>query len=180
MLYVLLVVGAVFCAAQTIRTKRLLASALWLAGVSALVSIIFYMMRAYQVAVIELSVGAGLVTVLFVFAIGIVGEESTDVRAILPKPLAWGLIILSALLLGWLTLPLVDIRPPVSEPTFASVLWEQRGLDVLVQMVLIFCGILGVLGLLAEGRAPSEAQAGEATLETEQTEYQEGLPLPQP
>jgi NADH:ubiquinone oxidoreductase subunit 6 (subunit J) len=180
MLYVLLVVGAIFCAALAIRAKRLLVSALWLAGVSALVSIIFYLMGAYQVAVIELSVGAGLVTVLFVFAIGMVGEESTDVREIIPKPLAWGLVILSALLLGWLTLPLVGVGPPVSEPTFASVLWERRGLDVLVQMVLIFCGILGVLGLLAETGPPSQAQIGEATPETERTEQQEGLPLPQP
>jgi len=53
----------------------LIASALWLAGVSALVSIMCYLLGAYAVAVIELSVGAGLVTVLFVFAISIAGEE---------------------------------------------------------------------------------------------------------
>ncbi len=41
---------------------------------------------------------------------------------------------------------------PVPEAPFATVLWEQRALDVLLQVVLIIGGVLGVLGLLAEGR----------------------------
>jgi hypothetical protein len=31
-------------------------------------------------------------------------------------------------------------------------LWQQRVLDVWIQMVLIFAGVLGILGLLAEGK----------------------------
>jgi hypothetical protein len=33
-------------------------------------------------------------------------------------------------------------------------LWQQRGLDVLVQIVLVFAGVMGLLGLLAEVEAP--------------------------
>jgi hypothetical protein len=138
------------------------------------------MMGAYQVAVIELSVGAGLVTVLFVFAIGIVGEETTDVRPLLPKPLAWGLIILCLALLGWLALPLADLGLSVSEPSFASVLWERRGLDVLVQMMLIFSGMLGVLGLLTEAKAPREAVIEFIPAGAEEVEYGEEPTVPQP
>ena len=158
MLSVLLVTGAVLCAIQAVRAKRLLIAALWLAGVSALVSVILYALGAHEVAVIELSVGAGLVTVLFVFAIGVAGEEAMDARAVLPKPLAWGLIIVSVILLGWMILPSIGGSTPIVEPSFAAVLWQDRGLDVLVQIVLIFAGVLGVLGLLAEARVPVKRQ----------------------
>jgi len=84
MLNVLLVVGAVFCALRAIQAKRLLAAAVWLAAVSALIAIVLYQMGAHEVAVVELSVGAGLVTVLFVFAIGVTGEEVMDARTIVP------------------------------------------------------------------------------------------------
>jgi hypothetical protein len=48
---------------------------------------------------------------------------------------------------------------PAPESTFRSVLWEQRGLDVIVQVVLMFTGAIGVVGLLsdAEVQAPQTA-----------------------
>lgn len=147
---VALLAGAVLCAFQAIRATRLLASAIWLAGVSALVSLVMYLAGAPQVAVIELSVGAGLVTVLFVFAISIAGEDAMDVRAIVPRPVGIILVVVAALLLGWMTLPALGITPPLAEGTFATMLWQERGLDVLVQIVLIFAGVVGVLGLLGE------------------------------
>jgi len=150
---VVLLGGAVLCALQAIRARQLLASAIWLAAVSALVAIALYLIGAPQVAVIELSVGAGLVTVLFVFAISIAGEDAMTLSAAVPRPLAAILVILSAGLLGWMTLPALGIAPPLAESPFAQMLWEERGLDVLVQVVLIFAGVIGVLGLLSEGRA---------------------------
>ncbi len=156
---VVLLLGAIVCAVQAIRANRLLASALWLAGTSALVAIMMYILGAPEVAVVELSVGAGLVTVLFVFAINIAGEEVTQVQALIPKPLAWGLIVLSLVLLGWMGMPglaknVAQSVPAVSD--FAKTLWELRGLDILVQIVLIFSGVLGVLGLLAEAKGSSK------------------------
>jgi uncharacterized MnhB-related membrane protein len=159
MLHVLLVAGILICATQAIRAKRLLTAALWLAGVSALVALTLYVLGAREVAVIELSVGAGLVTVLFVYAIGIAGEDVIDVRTIIPKPLALGLVIVSAILLGWMTLPFVGISVSVPALSFAGELWQQRGLDVLVQIVLIFAGVLGMMGLLAEAKAPVAKRA---------------------
>ncbi len=149
---VMLLGGAVLCALQAIRAQRLLASAIWLAAVSALVAIALYALGAPQVAVIELSVGAGLVTVLFVFAISIAGEDAMTLPTAVPRPLAIALVILSAGLLGWMTLPALGITPPLAESSFAQMLWQERGLDVLVQVVLIFAGVIGVLGLLGEGR----------------------------
>jgi uncharacterized MnhB-related membrane protein len=151
-----LVTAAVFCAISAVRAKRLLASAIWLAAVSALVALIFYRMGAREVAVIELSVGAGLVTVLFVYAIGVAGEDAISAPALVPRPLAWGLVILTALLLGGLALPLAEAPQSGAEPSFAAMLWQQRGLDVLVQVALIFAGVLGILGVLAERRQTTD------------------------
>jgi uncharacterized MnhB-related membrane protein len=155
MLYFLPLVLAVICAIQAIRAARLLTGVLCLAGVSVFLSIAFYLMGAREVAVIELSVGAGLVTVLLVFAIAISGEEAIKARAFVPLPLAAGLIALSILILGWLILPTQSATSPSAESSFATVLWEHRGLDALLQIGLIFAGVLAVLGLLSETKRPS-------------------------
>ena len=54
------------------------------------------------VAVIELSVGSGLVTVLFVFAINIAGEEAISKDTPFPRLGAWVLVVVSLGLLAWL------------------------------------------------------------------------------
>ncbi len=153
MWHVLIVVGMVGCAIQAIRVNRLLISALWLAGCSALVALLLYLIGAPEIAVIELSVGAGLVTVLFVFAINIAGEDPLAVQSIIPRPLAWGLVAAAVLLLGWLALPgfLAD-GGSAAQPGFAAVLWRDRSLDLMLQIILIFAGVLGVIGLLAESK----------------------------
>lgn len=183
MLRIGLLVVTVFCAIQAVRAARLLAATLWLAGVSVFIAIAFYAMGAREVAVIELSVGAGLVTVLMVFAITISGEDAMKARALVPRPLALGLVALSILLLGWLTLPALDVHPPSAEASFAIVLWQHRGLDALLQIGLIFAGVLGVLGLLSEAKTRSkvvEPGALEpANADTKDSAHSDGLPRPE-
>ncbi len=149
--HVAVVTGLLVCGLQAVLAQRLLHSALWLAGASALVALEMYLLGAPEVAVIELSVGAGLVTVLFVFAINIAGEEAPSAIPIVPKPLAWVLVAVLVFAFGWLTLDIIWMRVPVLQPLyFKTVLWENRLLDVMLQIVLMFAGVLGVLGLLAD------------------------------
>ncbi len=166
MLRAVLIVAALVFAFQAIRVRRLLTSTLWLAGLSAIVSIIFYMLGARQVAVIELSIGAGLVTVLFVFAISVAGDDEVVPRSLIPMALAAGLPILAVVGLGFFAVTLNPASPAgaATEPTFTIALWDSRGLDVLVQMVLIFAGVLGLLGLLAEAKAPLQGSVAEAIM----------------
>lgn len=159
MWHIIIAAGLLVCAVMAVRAKRLLVSALWLAGASALTALFMYLLGAPEVAVIELSVGAGLVTVLFVFAINIAGEEAVSASAIIPKPLAYGLVIAAVLLIGWLALPAFNVTLPAAVGgTFAETLWRDRTLDVLLQVLLVFSGVLGVLGLLSEPKVHGEEQ----------------------
>jgi uncharacterized MnhB-related membrane protein len=162
MWHVIIAVGILACAIMSIRVQRLLVSALWLAGTSALVAILIYLLGAPEIAVIELSVGAGLVTVLFVFAINIAGEENHLVQAMIPKPLAYGAVVLAIIIAAWLSLPTLSVNLPASPMLNLAVsLWGDRQVDTILQVVLIFAGVLGVLGLLAEGKphTPLEIKA---------------------
>ena len=165
MLFALIVVAAIVSAVMALRSQRLLVSALWLAGTSALVSLLLYLMGAPEIAVVELSVGAGLVTILFVFAISVAGDETMDVSTVIPRPLAIALVVLSALLLALLIFgrPILVALGASSSAPLADVLWQQRGLDVLVQVVLIFGGVLGVLGLLTDPKVAKPAAKAAAS-----------------
>jgi uncharacterized MnhB-related membrane protein len=186
MLIALLMVAVLICAIQAMRAKRLLHSAIWLAGVSALLAVVFYQLGAHQVAVIELSVGAGLVTVLFAFAIGIAGEDQIPLNPIIPRVVIWGLVLAAIALIGWQAIPFAReaFLPPAEQAAAAAeapiqaVIWEQRQLDLLVQIVLIFSGVLGMLGLLAEAKAPLQRPVAEeiaADRERELTALEENV-----
>ena len=154
LIFGILVGAAIFSAIQSIRANSLLRSAIWLAGVSVLLSILIYMLGAYLVAVIELSVGAGLVTVMFVFAISVAGEEGIGEQPLMPKPLAWTLVLCSAFLLVTYILPIKAMIPAAADTTLVAVVWQDRSLDLLVQVALIYSGVLGLVGILAEAKAP--------------------------
>jgi uncharacterized MnhB-related membrane protein len=149
--------GAVFCAYRAIVAKRILSATMYLACISAFTSVVIYLLGAAQVAVMELSVGAGLVTVLLVYALSVVGDDALDPASVIPKPLAFGLVGLTALMLGWLAYPAIPAYFERGSMTLAVSLWQSRVLDVWIQIALIFSGVMGVLGLLSE-KTPGNAQ----------------------
>ena len=156
MLFGLVVAGIILCAILAITAKRLLSSAIWLAGVSALSAILFYMLGAREVAVIELSIGAGLVTVLFVFAISIAGDEAMSAKPLIPWVLGIALVLCLVILLGWMVVPGFLTAQPSAELSSTDILWDVRGLDLIVQVSLIFAGVLSVLGLLSDKILPTK------------------------
>ena len=156
--YIILGLAAIFCAYRAMLAPRLLSSILYLACVSATVSVILYLLGAQQVAVIELSVGAGLVTVLMVYALSVVGDDAQDLQSVIPKPLAFCLVALLAILAGFMVYnpnPMADPTLNTTSFSLATVLWQVRVLDVWIQIALIFSGVLGVLGLLSERSVPT-------------------------
>ncbi len=151
-LHVALFAGAVVCAILAVRSRPLIAS-LWLAALSAFTAVIMYLYGAVEVSVIELSVGAGLITVLLAFAISMAEDESMPV-ALVPRPFAWLLVLVACGLLIWLILPQLPwIQRAVGadEPFFIQV-WDNRLLDLMVQIAIIISGVIGVLSLMGETR----------------------------
>jgi len=167
--YLVLSLAAAFCAYRAMISKHLLPSTLYLACVSAIVSISLYMLGAFEVAVIELSVGAGLVTVLLVYTLSVVGDDTYDPTSIIPKPFAILLIAAIAVLAGWMAYPVVIHPTANGEVLLADVLWKHRVLDVWVQVALIFSGVMGVLGLLSEKHQQPKEQDESQVLEKEET-----------
>ncbi len=162
MWHIIILIGILICAFQAIRSERLLVAALWLAGTSALVAIMMYLLGAYQIAVIELSVGAGLVTVLFVFAINIAGEEPIPAISMIPKPIAWVSVIVAVGLLGWQILPLFDLPLGTLQGAgFQEMLWSGRKVDLYLQTALIFAGVLSMIALLSEDSPKKLSSKGE-------------------
>jgi uncharacterized MnhB-related membrane protein len=158
MLTFFLALSLLFCAVQAISAARLLPAALWLAGVSICFSLLLFTLGATTIAMIELSVGVGLVTVLLIYAISLV-EDDAAAQAIVPRALAWALAIAPALILAWLVVSRLGLRVAAIDLPFGEMLWRQRGLDVLGQAALMFIGALGVLGLLSDQvLAPKQPQ----------------------
>jgi len=153
--FLLLGAGVLACSLLSVLSRRLLITAIWLALTSALVAVMIYMLGAPHIAVIELSVGAGLVTVLFVFAINIAGEDATRLKSIIPMPIAIGAVALALglglilILRGTGVISLTEVVPGNS-----AILWQSRYIDLLLQVALIFAGVLGVIGLLADNTKP--------------------------
>lgn len=165
MWHIIILIGILVCAFQAIRSERLLVAALWLAGTSALVAIMMYLLGAYQIAVIELSVGAGLVTVLFVFAINIAGEAPIPALSVIPKPIAWTSVIVAVGLLGWQILPLFDLPlGSLQGAGFQEMLWSGRKMDLYLQTVLIFAGVVSMIALLSEENPKTISTNGEDTV----------------
>ena len=148
--YAALLIVAIFCAYRAMVAKRILSAALYLASISACISAVLYLLGAQEVAVIELSVGAGLVTVLLVYALSVVGEDALDPSSVVAKPLAYIISAGVAIVLVWLLYPMSGQGSSFIVSKLATILWEQRVLDVWIQIVLIFSGVLGILGLLSE------------------------------
>ena len=153
MLYVGLMVGSLIFAFQAIRETRLMIAAIWLACTSALLAVFLYALGGREIAIIELSVGAGLVTVLLAFAFSLVGESIRESLNLIPRRLIWALLLHITIFLAWLVFPLTESAVPVASTTFSNTLWEGRSIDVLAQIGLIFVGVLGVLGLLGDSRS---------------------------
>lgn len=148
--YAVFLLAAVFCAYRAIVAKRILSATIYLACISALVSATIYLLGAAQVAVMELSVGAGLVTVLLVYAVSVVGDDALDPASVIPKPLAFGIVGLVTVMMGWMAFPAVQTTLTSVSTDLVSSLWKNRVLDVWIQIALIFSGVMGVLGLLSE------------------------------
>jgi NADH-quinone oxidoreductase subunit J len=129
----------------------LLKAAISLAIASIFLAIIFFRMNATYAGVFELSVVAGLITVLFISTIALTkGEsdvrESKVVRILFPVFFVL-FIIIDIIVMKALINRLMVVRFAAPTGNFGQILWGQRTLDLIGQIGVIFAGVFAVIAL---------------------------------
>ena len=147
-LALLIIMTGLACAAVFI--KDLIRAAISLALMSALMAVVLYRMNSPYAAVFELSVVAGLITVLFVSTIALTKDEEQVPEA------RWPLYIFPLVLALFGVLDILVMKALFSSPpagygnptaSFGGTLWGLRSLDIIGQIAVIFAGVFGVLAL---------------------------------
>jgi NADH:ubiquinone oxidoreductase subunit 6 (subunit J) len=153
-LQILLLVGLVLFSVLAILVKDLLKAAISLAVASLLLGIIFFRMNAPYAGVFEISVVAGLITVLFMLTIALTkgGDAVESKAASFAFPAFFVVfIIIDALIMKKLIQKVPALPGPEEAGTFGQVLWNTRTLDLVGQIAVIFAGVFAVLALFRKG-----------------------------
>ncbi len=153
-LQILLLVGLVLFSVLAILFKDLLKAAISLAVASLLLGIIFFRMNAPYAGVFEISVVAGLITVLFMLTIALTkgGDAVESKAASFAFPAFFVVfIVIDALIMKKLIQKVPALPGPEEAGTFGQVLWNARTLDLVGQIAVIFAGVFAVLALFRKG-----------------------------
>ncbi|MFC1453751.1 NADH-quinone oxidoreductase subunit J [Verrucomicrobiota bacterium] len=153
---VIMLILMVVCALWAVISPNLLKAAIGLAVTSVILAIIMFRLNAQLAAVFELSVCAGLITVVFISIISLtrpVAGSDANVRTVLRRFAFLPFLVLIVAVV----FVMLDLKPDFSSlPAMAAegdmrvVLWGQRQLDLFAQVVVLLTGIFGVVVLLKE------------------------------
>jgi len=154
-LYILLGL-LVFSSLLTVMIKNTLKAVIALALVSAILTVIMFLMGAPLAAVFELSVCAGLVTAIFASTISLTDDPTPEPgknKKRLGRYIYLPIIIAVVIGIIFITKPglnFTTVIPAVSENTVQNTLWHERNLDIAGQIVVILAGVFGVVILIKE------------------------------
>jgi NADH-quinone oxidoreductase subunit J len=146
-----LLIGLVLFSVLAVLAKDLIKAAIALAAGSLLLGIIFFRMGAPYAGVFEISVVAGLITVLFILTIALTkaeGEVSESKAALWAFPAFFVLFIaIDALVMKGLMNKVPALPGAAETGAFGDVLWKQRTFDLVGQLAVILSGVFAVLAL---------------------------------
>jgi NADH:ubiquinone oxidoreductase subunit 6 (subunit J) len=153
---IILLVGLVLSALFTVLIRDLLKGAIALAVMSAVLTIILFLLNAPLAAVFELSVCAGLVTVVFISAISMTKLRTKEEVAQHRQERRRRFLALPVILIALAAIALAVIWPHANDllanvgsvagaKAGADVFWKERQVDLLGQIVIILAGVFGVL-----------------------------------
>ncbi len=152
--FTLLLVVLVLAALWASMTTTLLRATLGLALASALLSVVMFSLGATLAAVLELSVCAGLISVVLVSVASLtrprsiqeeIASRRSRLRRIWPLPLV---LIAAGVALSFVHTPVdIVLHLPKGDGDVRTVLWSMRQLDLFGQILILLAGALGVLVL---------------------------------
>jgi NADH-quinone oxidoreductase subunit J len=148
--------------------KDLLKAAVALAAASVFLSVVLFHHGAWVAAVFELSVCAGLITVLFVSTVSLTkdsdqNEESKITGYLLPAFLLF-FVGVDFFALKWIDRfvpPAKDLlKAATGTAGFSAAFWGERTTDVLGQAALILAGVFAILALFKRTAKPHAHEGG--------------------
>jgi NADH:ubiquinone oxidoreductase subunit 6 (subunit J) len=150
-MHLLLLIGLVVFSILSVLVRDLLKAAISLAVASIFLALVFFRMDAAYAGVFEVSVVAGLITVLFMLTIALT-KQGGDVRESKIVTLIFPLFFVVFVLIDILVMRGILARIPALEGaaeagTFGEVLWKERSFDLVGQLAVILAGVLAVLAL---------------------------------
>lgn len=158
-LNIVILVTLVLASLWTVMTRSLLRSGIGLALTSVILAIIMFRLDSPLAAVFELSVCAGLISVLFVSVISLTQPYSQKEIIERMKLMLVRFRLLPFIILGLgLILLLVKVNfdlilpIPETERNVRNLLWNLRQLDLFGQIIILLAGAFAVVILFKEMR----------------------------
>ncbi len=150
-LQIALLCGLITFSAAAVLFRDLLKSAICLAAASLFLGIIFFRMKAPYIGVFEISVVAGMITVLFIVTIALT-KTGGDVRESKAASWAFPAFFIVFLIIDFMVSKSLLGRVPALESvpdqgTFGETLWKMRTFDLVGQIGLILASVFAVLAL---------------------------------
>ncbi len=160
---VILLIGLVASAVVCVALSDLLKAAIALAITSAILSIIMFLMGAPLAAVFELSVCAGMITVVFISACSMSRIYTRKEHEQRQKARNRRFLLLPALLVALAVVVFLVLSPHItgvspipsggSGSGVQAALWGSRQVDLIGQIILILTGVYGVIVFFKEKEA---------------------------
>jgi len=155
----ILLIILIVTALMVVFSSKLLIGAISLALTSIMITILMFKLNSPIAAVFELSICAGLITVIFITTISFVKPETQEeliesnkrrLKKYIYLPV---LVALAGYLISVVIKP-ISLKLPeiIQETNIRNVLWDLRQVDLLGQAIVLLIGVFGIVVLFKEGQ----------------------------
>lgn len=154
--HISLFVVLIILAMAAVMAKSMLASAIMLALASVLVALIMFTFAAPWAAVFELSVCAGLITVLFISVISLVGKDEKFANENRVRFTVLPLFAALVAILGWIfVVPFFEAiskypRMADSAKNLGEIIWNARNFDLIAQILVLSAGVFIIKSIFSK------------------------------
>jgi len=146
--YIILIAFLLLTSIAAVMVKNMLHSAIFLALASIFLSLIMFEMDAPWAGVFELSVCAGLITVLFASTVSMIQQNKRFFKTskmIKMLPIAIVLFIIALIFFGKPLLSVLTAHPETGQThSVGDIIWGLRFRDVIAQLSILVAGVLTI------------------------------------
>lgn len=165
-IHILLLSLTIICAIFAVVRTRVIRAAIMLATLSILVTLVLFLLKTPLAAIFELSVCAGLITVIFISVISLTNPLTREERNIERVSMFKKFILLPVIVIvcgvsfyfltegiNFIPTPIIENAAVISEKTE---LWHVRQIDLIGQIIIILTGVFGVVVLFKGNKSEED------------------------